>query len=277
MFMPHRPRDLADGLEHMIYGASPASPRRYSGGPPRHYSDMAAPPRRLSSEVNDAALRRRSFSARHSSESSNSVRPGGHQRYSTASMPRWQPAAEGPGRSRRDRGSLPSSDMPRNRTLDDIFQDVRLPRWQPDAEVSSCPICGTIFSFWHRKHHCRKCGRVVCAACSPHRITIPRQYIVRPPESTPSPPRGSSPSASNVVDLTAGDTPTPNPVLNPALGGGEEVRLCNPCVPDPNPNPLGYEAHRPHGHRSTHSLSSTMGNILTVRSSNCPCDIQVPS
>ncbi|EHA25918.1 hypothetical protein ASPNIDRAFT_143971, partial [Aspergillus niger ATCC 1015] len=51
--------------------------------------------------------------------------------------------------------------------------------WQPDAEVTKCPICGTTFSFWYRKHHCRKCGRVVCASCSPHRITIPRQFIVR--------------------------------------------------------------------------------------------------
>lgn len=24
---------------------------------------------------------------------------------------------------------------------------------------------------------------------------------------------------------------------NPALGGGQEVRVCNPCVPDPNNNP----------------------------------------
>ncbi|KAI5299088.1 hypothetical protein KEM56_003535, partial [Ascosphaera pollenicola] len=57
------------------------------------------------------------------------------------------------------------------------------PPWQPDSEVSACPICHHEFSFWYRKHHCRKCGRVVCANCSPHRITIPRQYIVRPPTS----------------------------------------------------------------------------------------------
>ncbi|KAF9895237.1 hypothetical protein FE257_000139 [Aspergillus nanangensis] len=59
--------------------------------------------------------------------------------------------------------------------------------------------------------------------------------------------------------------------LNPALGGGEEVRLCNPCVPDPNPEPpRGYGAALALGeprsgsygvpgqsrHRSYHSLSS---------------------
>lgn len=34
-------------------------------------------------------------------------------------------------------------------------QDVALPRWQSDAEVTYCPICKTQFSFFVRKHHCR--------------------------------------------------------------------------------------------------------------------------
>lgn len=268
MINTHHSRALVDDLENMIYGRSPTSSRGFqSGGSPRFDSDMSRSARRQSSDMFYPQARNRSFSARHSGESINAIRPPGHQRYSSVSMPRWQPGDEGPSRNRRARGSLSSSnEAPRNTTLDDIFQEVTLPRWQPDAEVSSCPICGTIFSFWHRKHHCRKCGRVVCAACSPHRITIPRQYIVRPPEPTdaPLPPGSRSSPSSNVVDLTGDDTATSRSILNPALGGGEEVRLCNPCVPDPNPNPLGYEAQRPHGHRSTHSLSSTMGNIWTV-------------
>jgi hypothetical protein len=51
------------------------------------------------------------------------------------------------------------------------------------------------------------------------------------------------------------------------LGGGEEVRLCNPCVPDPNPEPpFGFPSVRAPGasgsgsswarHRSYHSLST---------------------
>lgn len=124
--------------------------------------------------------------------------------------------------------------------------EYSLPRWQLDDEVTNCPICHTQFSFWYRKHHCRKCGRVVCSSCSPHRITIPRQFIVRPPEQH----RRSFSlvgEPSHVIDLTDDSTASsslPRPIgqqLNPALGGGEEVRLCNPCVPDPNPDPpLGY-------------------------------------
>ena len=33
--------------------------------------------------------------------------------------------------------------------------DFTLPRWQPDAEVTRCPICGSQFGFFIRKHHCR--------------------------------------------------------------------------------------------------------------------------
>lgn len=34
-------------------------------------------------------------------------------------------------------------------------QELTLPRWQPDSDVTYCPICHTQFSFFVRKHHCR--------------------------------------------------------------------------------------------------------------------------
>ncbi|KAL3465193.1 FYVE zinc finger-domain-containing protein [Aspergillus heterothallicus] len=150
---------------------------------------------------------------------------------------------------------------------DSQYSDSIRPQWQPDSEVTECPICGAAFSFWYRKHHCRKCGRVVCASCSPHRITIPRQYIVHPPTSAHPSASALAHRATQMVNLE-GDVPTQSPVvLNPALGGGEEVRLCNPCVPDPNPEPpLGYPPVRPPAepssgtgwmrHRSYHSMSN---------------------
>jgi hypothetical protein len=75
----------------------------------------------------------------------------------------------------------------------------------------------------------RKCGRVVCASCSPHRITIPYQYIVQPPAGEGSP---SSITRPNVDPARAGSSCDVT-----TLGGGERVRLCNPCVPDPNTAP----------------------------------------
>ena len=36
--------------------------------------------------------------------------------------------------------------------------------WQDDANVSNCPFCQQEFtSYTFRRHHCRLCGRVVCA------------------------------------------------------------------------------------------------------------------
>lgn len=43
---------------------------------------------------------------------------------------------------------------------------VVLPRWQPDGEVTYCPICRTQFSIFVRKHHCRY---VYCSYCSRNR------------------------------------------------------------------------------------------------------------
>ncbi|KAF2678838.1 FYVE-domain-containing protein [Lentithecium fluviatile CBS 122367] len=164
-----------------------------------------------------------------------------------------------------------------------------LPQWQPDSDVTHCFVCGSQFTFFYRKHHCRKCGRVVCAACSPHRITIPRQFIVHPPADNP-----------NMIDLTADDDDSAmsafGPFRNPALGGGEEVRVCNPCVPDPNYSPPppytpgaipdypqfsppGHQPYslgpsplnsgQPRGHRSSQSVNNsaqTVGYGQTPRS-----------
>ncbi|KAI8960762.1 FYVE-domain-containing protein [Daldinia sp. FL1419] len=129
-------------------------------------------------------------------------------------------------------------------------QDIALPRWQPDSEVTICPICRTQFSFFVRKHHCRKCGRVVCNACSPHRITIPHQYIVRPPGERAYQRYSFLGDEGGVADFTA-------------LGGGEQVRLCNPCVPDPNTTPPRTQHSTSHfSPRSTHnrSQSGSSGN-----------------
>ncbi|KAG6028313.1 hypothetical protein E4U40_001085 [Claviceps sp. LM458 group G5] len=124
--------------------------------------------------------------------------------------------------------------------------EVAPPRWQPDAEVTYCSICRAQFSFFIRKHHCRKCGRVVCAACSPHRIIIPHQYIVRAPGS----------------EIVA--RPSPGYFESNSLSGGERVRLCNPCVPDPNTAPPQSPSpsigpNLPSHHRSRSSLAGLQG------------------
>jgi hypothetical protein len=133
------------------------------------------------------------------------------------------------------------------RTPSDRSRQCLVPRWQPDSEVNECPICHRPFTWMFRRHHCRKCGRVVCNECSPHRITIPRQYIVHPP----GPEFATSPSKRRVnsIDLTQDEddehlrSPTSSGLHVSSglqLEGGEKVRLCNPCVPDPQPEPPPY-------------------------------------
>jgi len=47
---------------------------------------------------------------------------------------------------------------------------IRAPRWIKDNEVSMCMGCSKQFNaIRRRRHHCRACGRVVCAECSDHK------------------------------------------------------------------------------------------------------------
>jgi hypothetical protein len=211
--------------------------------------------RRLTAHEDDRTRRTSSSGIIHRHAPVGAIRssmPPPPQRRSNSAM-----SASGSARSNIIDLSSPEGLLPRRPTQDsprDRSREVVLPRWQPDSEVSKCPICGTQFNFWYRKHHCRKCGRLVCASCSPHRITIPRQYIVHPPMDASSGFTTARPADIEIVDLTGdGDETIASPSttgrnqaegrteeirrVDAALGGGQEVRLCNPCVPDPNPLP----------------------------------------
>lgn len=38
--------------------------------------------------------------------------------------------------------------------------------WIPDEKTGACMRCGRPFGWRRRRHHCRLCGRCVCASCS---------------------------------------------------------------------------------------------------------------
>jgi hypothetical protein len=46
------------------------------------------------------------------------------------------------------------------------------PVWVPNKDSPDCSLCSKAFTMFHRRHHCRKCGRVVCDRCSPHRKNL---------------------------------------------------------------------------------------------------------
>lgn len=46
-------------------------------------------------------------------------------------------------------------------------------KWFADSSCSDCMICFKQFSIVTRRHHCRRCGRVVCSLCAPSNNTRP--------------------------------------------------------------------------------------------------------
>ncbi|XP_057337905.1 uncharacterized protein LOC130675979 [Microplitis mediator] len=59
----------------------------------------------------------------------------------------------------------------------EFLMPVNIPtreEWIPDDKARECSCCrAIIFSMFNRRHHCRRCGRVVCATCSGQRIRVP--------------------------------------------------------------------------------------------------------
>jgi len=55
-------------------------------------------------------------------------------------------------------------------------QGSSAPVWVPDNEAPMCMHCKRVqFTILNRRHHCRKCGLVVCDKCSSNRYLLPNQ------------------------------------------------------------------------------------------------------
>lgn len=64
-----------------------------------------------------------------------------------------------------------------------VVEEKRLqphPDWELDDLADCCFICRKEFGVLKRKHHCRKCGRVVCDACSSYKAILPAYGIELP-------------------------------------------------------------------------------------------------
>ena len=59
----------------------------------------------------------------------------------------------------------------KDRDLTTASTDVA-PVWVQDRDVKNCQVCAKKFSMTTRRHHCRKCGSVVCSECSSFRLKI---------------------------------------------------------------------------------------------------------
>lgn len=60
--------------------------------------------------------------------------------------------------------------MPTRQLLTSLLDSLtRMPKW---LDGSECLECGQKFSITNRRHHCRHCGRELCAKCSQKEIII---------------------------------------------------------------------------------------------------------
>lgn len=56
-----------------------------------------------------------------------------------------------------------------------------LPTWEHDGDAVQCRGCNRKFTFFLRKHHCRRCGRIYCDGCSSHRAHLsPSELVIDP-------------------------------------------------------------------------------------------------
>lgn len=69
-------------------------------------------------------------------------------------------------------------------TIESSHSNFQMPReipakqdWTPDEAAKSCMCCQKQkFNLISRRHHCRRCGRVVCSDCSKYRSQLPEVY-----------------------------------------------------------------------------------------------------
>uniref|UniRef100_A0A8C2U0Y4 Zinc finger FYVE domain-containing protein 26 n=1 Tax=Coturnix japonica TaxID=93934 RepID=A0A8C2U0Y4_COTJA len=73
------------------------------------------------------------------------------------------------------------SASPRERSLQQNFSEEFVPpekpppkqQWIPDDTETICMVCKTErFTMFNRRHHCRRCGRLVCSSCSTKKMAV---------------------------------------------------------------------------------------------------------
>ncbi|KAI8979844.1 hypothetical protein BDF20DRAFT_871986 [Mycotypha africana] len=53
--------------------------------------------------------------------------------------------------------------------------------WEMDRQASECRRCHRKFNFLVRRHHCRRCGQIVCDKCSSNRLRLPVEELIEDP------------------------------------------------------------------------------------------------
>ena len=58
--------------------------------------------------------------------------------------------------------------------------DLDEPEWAEDNKFDQCQNCGTKFTFLVRRHHCRRCGKLLCGKCCNSKMQLWRLGFLDP-------------------------------------------------------------------------------------------------
>lgn len=74
-----------------------------------------------------------------------------------------------------------------SQSLDTTEQGPRPFAWESDAEAKECRRCARRFGLIVRRHHCRRCGLIVCDRCSTARAYLTADEILQDPKMPSEP------------------------------------------------------------------------------------------
>ncbi|KAG8859458.1 hypothetical protein FRB91_007858 [Serendipita sp. 411] len=77
--------------------------------------------------------------------------------------------------------------------------------WVPDSKTDSCMRCGGVFGWRRRRHHCRLCGKCVCANCSGKTFFIASK---QPSKESSKPARACNACYEAVFPVLEPETPS---------------------------------------------------------------------
>jgi len=53
---------------------------------------------------------------------------------------------------------------------------IKKPVWVPDSSSDKCEMCSVPFTFFNRRHHCRRCGHLFCSECCSLNVSLPQEF-----------------------------------------------------------------------------------------------------
>jgi hypothetical protein len=99
--------------------------------------------------------------------------------------------------------------------------------WVEDEDAPNCFVCNAEFSMFLRRHHCRRCGNVVCYEHSEHQVVIPRLdptalqrvcdkcYALKPSMKTPAKVKPTGGDSGNASSSSSSSGETESNVKSP--------------------------------------------------------------